>query len=169
MLYLYIQGALLERRPPYLGSLGLCETICLYLVFLLSTQSYCCSLQVHLFFLCHITFESLPQEAKLNVDQCLAPFAESRTKLTGENLWNWKSVLQQSFVEGLLFLTKAAGVFEGLRAPCLVNSADVANHSSSRQILYVKMPRWWCFYKLTSGSLRYIGTLFSQWYLEYVL
>ena len=50
MLYLYIQGALLERRPPYLGSLGLCETICLYLVFLLSTQSYCCSLQVHLFF-----------------------------------------------------------------------------------------------------------------------
>ena len=93
MLYLYIQGALLERRPPYLGSLGLCETICLYLVFLLSTQSYCCSLQVH-FFSCHITFEgkSLPQEAKLNVDQCLAPFAESRTKLTGENLWNWKSV-----------------------------------------------------------------------------
>ena len=46
------------------------------------------------FFLCHNTFEgkSLPQEAKLNVDQCLAPFAESRTKLTGENLWNWKSV-----------------------------------------------------------------------------
>ena len=45
-------------------------------------------------FLRHITLEgkSLPQEAKLNVDQCLAPFAESRTKLTGENLWNWKSV-----------------------------------------------------------------------------
>ena len=146
MLYLYIQGALLERRPPHLGSLGLCETICLYLVFLLSTQSYCCSLQVHLFFLCHITFEgkSLPQEAKLNVDQCLAPFAESRTKLTGENLWNWKC-FQQSFVEGLLFLTKAAGVFEGLRAPCLVNSADVAKYSSSRRL---PMPRCWCFLQI---------------------
>ena len=89
----------------------------------------------------------LSQETKPNVDQCLAPFAESRTKLTGETLSWTEQVFRQFVVAGLLFLTKAAGVFEGLRAPCLVNSAYVAN-SGSRRILYLKMQRWWCSYKL---------------------
>ena len=136
MLYLYIQGALLERRPPYLGSLGLCETICLYLVFLLSTQSYCCSLQVHLFFYVILLLRASLCLRKLNLTWINAlprlrrVAQSSQVKLCVE----LKKCFQQSFVEGLLFLTKAAGVFEGLRAPCLVNSADVANYSGSRRL-----------------------------------
>ena len=114
-------------------------------------------------FLCHITFESLPQEAKLNVDQCLAPFAESRTKLTGETLRWTESLFHQFIVAGLLFLTKAAGVFEGLRAPCLVNSADVAKYSSSRRL---PMPRCWCFFTNWHPDRLGKSELLAQWYYE---